>query len=246
MISLDSDKYNEFYRCLSILRDNCSDVDIREGIIRQRSDDNASIFEVDLTSLIQDVSFPLSNLPEKLDLFKAFLNQEVEIEINEGMFIFKDHYSKIEFQSPSLDLMYNKFMSIEELNNVFIYEEDKLIIDYEFPSVISDRISSWTQVFHVTTIQTVFEGETVSIVTRSLSKDQYAKFVGDIVSNVVIDNCSSSLVTTPFLIDHDTDIKFQMYESTNSGILINKFSTMLGGVDVLVYTRSSLVKDGED
>jgi len=242
-INLSSDEFGEFFRCLSILRDNCNDVDIREGIIRQRSNDNASIFEIDLTSLIQDVSFPLTNLPEKLDLLKSFLEQEVEIEVKEGAFSFRDQYSMLEVETPALEFVDNKFMDAEELSTVFTYEEDKLIIDYEFPDVVSRRISSWSQVYHLTTIQVIFEGETASIVTRSQSKDQYAKFTGNIVSNVVINNCSSNLVTTPFLIEHDSDIEFKMYESTQPSVLINKFFTKLGEVDVVIYTRSSLVKE---
>jgi len=242
-VNLSSDEYGEFIRCLSILRNNCNDVDIREGIIRQRSNDNASIFEIDLTSLIQDVSFPLTNLCEKLDLLKVFLEQEVEIGVRDGSFSFQGQYSVLEIDKPASAFIDNKFMDIEELSTVFTYEEDKLILDYEFPFVVSKTISTWTQVFNITTIQVIFEGETASIVTRSQSKDQYAKFTGDIVSNVVINNCSSNLVTTPFLIEHDSDIEFKMYESAQPEVLINKFLTKLGEVDVVIYTRSSLVKE---
>ena len=47
-IEMDAEEFNEFLRCLLNLKEICNDVDIREGKIRQRSNDLTSVFEMDL------------------------------------------------------------------------------------------------------------------------------------------------------------------------------------------------------
>ena len=119
VVNLDSEQFDEFLRCLSLLKDICNDADIREGVVRQRTNDNSSIFEVDMRSLIQDIDLPISNLKQKLDLFKIFSEQEeVAVSIEEGSFLLSDQYSVLRFISPKLDFMDNKFMTEVELNSI--------------------------------------------------------------------------------------------------------------------------------
>jgi len=244
-INLDSEQYGEFLRCLSILRENCNDVDIREGIVRQRSNDNGSIFEIDLAPLIQDISLPLSNLSEKLELLKMFSGNEIQIGIDSRAITINDQYSSLRLECPLLDFLDNKFMSETELESVFLLEEENLIVEYEFPTVITDRVGIVSKVFNVITVQVNFEGEKVSLSTQNQSKDQYARFVDNIPSNVVIEGGKSNLTITPFIIDHDSDILFKMYGTSQEGIFINKFTTDVGDVNIAIYTRSSLVQEEE-
>jgi len=245
MINLDSEQYGELLRCLSILRENCNDVDVREGIVRQRSNDNGSIFEINLTPLIQDVNLPLSNLSEKLELLKMFSENEIQIDIDDRSISISDQYSSLRLECPLLDFLDNKFVTEDELDSIFSLEEESLIVDYEFPTVITDRVRIVSKVFNVTTVQVNFEGEKVSLSTQNQSKDQYAKFVSDITSNVVIESGKSNLTITPFVIDHDSDISFKMYGTSQERVFINKFMTDVGDVDITVYTRSSLIQEEE-
>lgn len=244
-VRLDSEPYNEFLRCLSVLREVCNDVDMRGGFIRQRSNDNGSIFEMDVNLLVEDISMPLSNLSEKLELLKMFSDEEVQIDIDDHSVSFIDRYSILKFDCPALEFLDNKFMNENELNNIFTLDDEKIIIDYELPTVVTDRIRIVSKGFNVTTVQINFEGETFSLSTRNQAKDQYAKFISEITANVVIESGSSNLVVTPFVVDHTSDISFKMYESSKEGIFINKFSTDIGDVPVAVYTRSSLIQEEE-
>ena len=49
---LSEDQYNEFFRVISILKESCEDLDIIGGVVRQRSTDNSSIFQIDLQSYL--------------------------------------------------------------------------------------------------------------------------------------------------------------------------------------------------
>ena len=73
-MNLDLTKFGELNRCLTIFKDLCNDVEIRNGFIRQKTNDGSVVFEIDLTSLLGDLNIRFSNLKEKLDLFKVFYN----------------------------------------------------------------------------------------------------------------------------------------------------------------------------
>lgn len=244
-VGLGSEPYNEFLRCLSVLREVCNDVDIRGGFIRQRSNDNGSIFEMDVNPLVEDINMPLSNLSEKLELLKMFSDEEVQIAIDDYSVSFIDRYSILKFDCPALEFLDNKFMGENELNNIFTLDDEKIMVDYELPTTVTDRIRIVSKGFNVTTVQINFEGETISLSTRNQAKDQYARFISGVDANVVIESGSSNLVVTPFIIDHTSDISFKMYESSKEGIFINKFSTDIGDVAVSIYTRSSLIQEEE-
>ena len=246
-LNLDSTKFETFLRCLSLMKDICNDVDIREGKIRQRSNDHSVIFEMDLTPLISDMNIPITKLKEKLELFKCFVGNDVDI-TDDDKYSLADQISLISFKRPLLTLIDNQFIAEDEFSNLFTLNEDDIILSYNIPTMVSDRMRTVTQGFNVNNVVVVFEGETASITAKTISKDQFAKFVGDIV---VEDekNCSSNLIVTPFVIDHDGDMSFSMYE-VREGHSINKFSTAIGDVTINVYGRSSLIEteteDGED
>jgi len=238
-LNLDSTKFEAFLRCLSLMKDICNDVDIRGGKIRQRSNDHSVIFEMDLTPLISDMNIPITKLKEKLDLFKCFVGNDVDI-TDDDKYSLADRLSLISFKRPLLTLIDNQFISEEEFSTLFTLDESDVILSYNIPTMVSERMRTITQGFNVNNVVVVFNGETADITAKTISKDQFAKFVGDIT---VEDekNCMSNLIVTPFIIDHDGDISFSMYE-VREGHSINKFSTTVGDVSINVYGRSSLIE----
>ncbi len=239
-MNLDSTKFESFLRCLSLMKDICNDVDIREGKIRQRSNDHSVIFEMDLTPIISDMNIPIIKLKEKLELFKCFIGSDVDI-VDDETYSISDQISSISFKRPMLTLIDNQFITDEEFSNLFTLDESDVILNYNIPSVISDRMRIITQGFNVNNVVVVFTGDTASITSKTISKDQFAKFVEGIV---VEDekNCTSNLIVTPFIIDHDGDIAFSMYE-VREGQSINKFSTTIGDISINIYGRSSLIAE---
>lgn len=247
-ISLEAEQYNDFLRCLTNLKEVCNDVDIRNGIIRQRTNGNTSIFEIDITSLVDDMSIAITDIKTKLDLLKTFQGQDVNIDIEDGPgahFIFSDEFSSIRIVSPTPEFVDNKFMNEEELGSIFNSEEEDLILEYDISQLITDRVSTITQNFNVEAIKVEFRGETASILASTQAKDQIARFVRGIETNVVIQNHSSNLSVIPFRIDHDTDVEFKMYKDPNHNNALNKFSTTLGEIDIKIYSRSSIIEDEE-
>lgn len=239
-VNLDSTKYDELLRVLFVLKDICNDVDIRDGYIRQRSNDAATVFEIDLTSILSTMSLPITELKTKLDIFKCFSGQEVSIIADSESFMISDEHSMLKIKNPILDFLDNKFITKDELDRVIITNAEDLILSTNISKKISDRMRIISSSFHVNSLQTFFEGENASISTSNQSKDNFAKFVDNIPVNREL-NHSVNLVITPFIIDHDGDITMEIYDSGNN-IVINSFSTTIGSITTNLYTRASMVE----
>ena len=239
-VSLSGENYNEFLRIISILKDTCNDIDIKEGIIRQRSNDNSCIFEIDVNPLLTDVSLSISDLKQKLELFKIFTDQDVEISINDEFYIITDQYSTIQIKLASHDFIDNTFMTPEELESVFTLNDDTLMLQTEIPITISERIQIIRTNFNVDTVQVTLHGEQARISSRNQSKDQNAKLMSNIITEMNM-HCETDLLATPFILDHDGDMIFKMFNS-QEGVAVNKFETSISDVNITVYSRSSLVE----
>jgi hypothetical protein len=242
-VSLSGEKYDEFIRCISLVREECNDLDIRNGMLRQRTNDISAVFELDLTPLIPGLDLPLTNIKQKIDLLKCFSEREVEITVNERDFSFTDEYSTLRFDTPNLEFMDNKFMPDEEMDSIFSVDESELILTCSIEKVISERMKIITAGFNVNNIQVAFNGTEASITTRSQSKDQHAKLVSGIMSEREM-NAVTNIVAIPFIIDHDGDMNFTMY-NIQENVCMNLISTSISDIDINVYCRSNLVNPEE-
>ena len=212
-VNLSMENYEQFLRCLSILKDVCNDADIHDGILRQRTNDNANVFEIDMTPIIDTLDIPLVNLKQKLDLLKIFLSQSstqsqtVDITVDDdGNFTFSDEYSSINFQGPELAYMDNRFITEEELEHIFTLNEEDVILQVDVENNISDRMRIIAQSFNVNSTQISMENDVASITMETQGHDQNAKILTDITLEQPME-CTSSLTNTPFIIDHDGKIE---------------------------------------
>ena len=242
-VNLNAEQYGDFLRCITNLREVCNDVDMRDGVIRQRSNDKSTVFEMDLRPLLTEVNMPISDIKKKLELLKTFSGQEVVIGFEDDHFSFTDQFSTIKFQNPTPEYMDNKYISMEELERVFVMDEDELLIYVEMSSIITDRIKIITQTFNTQAIQIIFDGETAQLTAVTQARDQHAKILSDIVTNAVLEKCSSNLSTVPFSIEHDTDVKFKIYKHPSQDVLMNRFATSIADMNVTIYGRAAIIKD---
>ena len=252
-IELETEEYNDFLKCLLNLKEICNDVDIRNGIIRQRSNDLNSVFEMNLSPIINDINIPISNLKKKLDLLKTFVGNSVTIEIEEresesdSFFIISDDLTSIKFLFPCREFMDNKIMTEEERDNIFDLNEEELILNNQISSLITDRIRIITDNFNTEALRIDFDHDKASILATTQSKDQVAKFKTDIPMNMDFErNCISNLSVVPFGLEHDIDLDFKMYKDPSQNISLNKISTELGSVAINVYSRSMIMDEEED
>ena len=241
MISLDSEKYGGLIRTLSVLKENCNDIVINKGFIRQRTNDSAAIFEIDLTSLISDSSFIVSYIKEKIDLLKMFMEQEVQIQVDDTSFSFSDLFSSLRILHPDKNYLDNKYMEESELGNLISTNETSMLTEHSISPMISERMRIVSAGFHVNSFQMVFEGETASIKSRTMSKEQLANLIGNILLNEKVTGYSN-LVIIPYICDHDGDIICKIYKLQDK--FICKYSMFVGTVPVTIYTRGEIKTEG--
>jgi hypothetical protein len=242
-IKLEAKDFSNFLRCLSALKDICNDVDIRAGVLRQRPNDKASIFEMDLTPLISDCDIPISDLKGKLTLLKGLSKQEVQITITDDDIYFSGKRSTFKFANPNPSFMDNEFMSSEELSNIFILREEDLVLEHVVTKEISDLMKVTSSQFKIVSFQIRFNGDTASITATTLDKKLHSEMEYGIPIKKPFKGFSN-IVTTPFLLDHDRDILFKMY-NFQENICVDKFTTTIGKIAVDVYCRSQLMEEEE-
>ena len=141
------------------------------------------------------------------------------------------------------EYMDNKYISMEELERVFVMDDDELLIDTNLNSIITERIKIITQTFNTQAIQIMFDGESARLTAVTQARDQFAKIVSDIVTNAVLEKCSSNLSTVPFSIEHDEDVNFKIFKHPTQDVLMNRFATTLAELDVIIYGRAAIIKD---
>jgi hypothetical protein len=247
---LTAEKYNNFLKCILSLKDFCNDIDIKNGFIRQRSNDRVSAFDVDLTSILDGGNIVICDAKKKLNLLNSFFGQNVSIEIVEdanGYFILADQYSSIKFLTPTSVFVDNQYINQEELERIFTASDDDMILEYNIESILSERIKITTASFDTLTIQVYFNGDKAAITCATQAKDQFAKFVDNIDMNIDMDKGYSNITTIPFKIEHEDKICMKIYRDPNSPkIVLHKFETKLGDLPITIYSRSAIITEEED
>jgi hypothetical protein len=243
-ITLTAKDFENFLRCLSVVKDICNDVDIRGGILRQRSTDKANIIEMDLTPLISDSDILLSNVKNKLTSLKGLSKQKVQITMTGDEVYFSGKPSTIKFKHPRRDFLDNKFMSSEEFSNLFTLREEDVVLEHVVKKDVSNFMKATVSQFNIVSFQIYFVGNVASITASTSSKEQYSEIEYGIPTKKPL-KCYSNVVVTPFLLDRDGGMLFKMYNIQET-ICINKSTSSIGKVSVDVYTRSQLMEEEED
>jgi hypothetical protein len=242
-ITLEAKDFANFLRCLSAVKDMFNDVDIKGGILRQRSNDKSMIAEMDLTPLISDSDIPLPNVKNKLTSLKGLSKQEVQITITDDEIYFSGKRSTLKFKHPKRDFLYNTFMSSEEFSSLLTLREDDLVLEHLVTKDTSNFMKVTAAQFNVVSFQIHFDGNTASITAVTSGKNQYSEIEYGIPTKKPLKGFSN-VVTTPFLLDRDGGMLFKMYNIEGS-VYINKYTSSIGRIAVDVYGRSQLMEEEE-
>jgi len=249
---LGTDEFNYFLRCLGNLRDVCNDADIQNGILRQRSNDMTIIYEMDMKEILQDVSLPISDIKRKIDLLKVFSgSSEITIDIRQdkdeskSFYIIGDDVTQIKFVFPARDFLDNTFVPEEELNNIFLFQDENLILDDDLQSLVAERIRVISDNFNVVSVQIrIQEDGQAKITAATQASDQFATLKDDITANMTFEEeVFINLSTIQFNLDCDGGFNLKVYKDPKENITLNKLSTELGSVKINVYSRSMLNSD---
>lgn len=231
-----ADSYNVFLRCLNSISEHVTDVDIREGIIRQVDSSKTWMMEIDLTNIIADESLPIQLLKEKLKLFELLRGQDVTIDVSDTVYSLRDETTKFTFTKPKLEYLDDKFMTEEERDNRFQLKEEDLLTEFVINQQLSDRIRVTGSVFNVTALRILYEGETIRLEVQNLSRSDKVTFMRGIPLNKDINDRVSLITYTPFILDHDGDLEVKIYEFQNVFIVKSSMKLFAGDAEASITT----------
>ena len=242
-VTLNRESFDCFLRVLSVLaKGPCSDVDVHEGKIRQRSNDRSIIFEIDMSKILGNETFHISDLAKKIILLKTFQNQDVAFTNKDDEFIFRDAYSEIKFLKIDRSAMDNHYIHDSEFSNMFTLDDDSLILNHDIPFSISNKIQIVTQVFNAISLKAEFKDFLFSLKVDSSGKDQFATFINNVTISSDMEGYSN-VNLVPFIIDHDGSIVMDMYKFDSK--FINSYQTKISDFDVKLYSISSIKYTGD-
>lgn len=254
-IVLSSDLYEEFFKCITNLRDVCTDIIIKNSIIRQRTDDKNTLFEIDLNDLFgEEISFAISYFKDRYDLFKMFSGKEVTLKIHrdeedpEGSswYEISDNLSRIRFDFPDEDFLQNEFVTDEELDAIVTCTDDDLILETTIEKTITERIKTVTSTFESHFIKMDFEGSMVSIGSIDPTKTNRVFFLENLPIEMEFDTKHYANITrVPFYINHDTAYSFKLFKQPDEMITQNVINTSIGAIPISMYCKSTIIEENE-
>ena len=241
--TVHSKDFSNLLRCLSLLDGICANVDIKGGILRQKSDDEYSIIEMDLTSLVSDCDILIPDIKGKLPILNVLSKQEIKISSSESRVSFSGNRSTLQFADSHPDSHHHGFISNEEIDKIFTLREENLVLEHSIDKETLNLIKIMSSQFNLLGFQIFFEGNTASIIATATDRSQHFRIAHGIPVKAHM-NCFSSVLARDLLIDHDGDILLRIYKVKET-VCINQFNALIGKVMVRVYGISKLITESE-
>lgn len=237
-IKLNAKAFSNFLRCLSLLKYNSAAIDIKEGVLRQRTNGKTSIFQMDLSPLISTLDICMDNLKRKLPLLNRLSKQQVKITPMNNKISFEGQRSSYRFITPRVDHSDNEFITAQGFADLCNLREQDLLLECVLKRDMSKLMKVTFNQFSGQCFEVLFLGNIASITAT----DMFGGETSTMKYGIPIKRPSKgvlSIVTTPFLIDHDGDLLFQMYE-IRENVYVAKFTTSIGKITINVYCKSQL------
>jgi len=240
-IVLDTNQYESLFAAISMIKDQCTDINITNGIIRQRSDTEIVVYDIDVSDLLGDMNLPLVGIKMKADLLKMFVgNDEIEIDSNDDVYSIKDEFSKISFIVPNLQFIENKFVESNELAQMFGFGDRELVFTHNFSQKVCERMRVIANNYEIDAFTIEFNGDTATIKANTEAKDQVAVLASEIPLDIPISDRMCNIATTLLITEHDSELTFEMYTDGNN-ILISKVDSSIKGTNYTIHNRTRLM-----
>jgi hypothetical protein len=246
---LKREDFSKFLNTLKLFQEHCTDCEISNGIIRQRSNDRHSIFEMDLTSVIGDTSFLFVLIKNKIGLLKAFeldtttipegSDQNISLDIDERNYKFTDLYSTMKFRIPLKKYLDNVFIDDSEFEGIFKLNEEDLILSTNINSYLTKRIKAISEGFENDVITLKMNEFTGDLEAETGNKENNSELVRGIELNAKMPKCQTRMIVLPFTLELNSDIKIDIYK-VSSKVVIGRFQMKFFGVPITMYSQSEL------
>jgi len=224
-----------------MIKEQCTDINIISGVIRQRSDTEIVVYDIDISDILEEMNLPLVGIKTKIDLLKMFVgNDDIEINSNDEIYSIKDEFSKISFVVPNLQFIENKYIESDEITQMFDFEDRELVFTYNFSQKICERMRVIANNYEINAFTIEFLGDTATIKANTEAKDQTAILASNIPLDVPISDKICNVATTLLISEHDSELSYNMYTNGNN-ILISEVESSIKGINYKIHNRTRLM-----
>jgi len=246
-VTLTRKQWQSFCKTLQGLARQCNDVVINNGIIRQRSNGSAAIFEVDLRPVVGELTLTISYFKEKLKTLKIF-KSGVTIELGEKEAIFSDGISSLGILNPDRDYLDNEFMSREELESSYpsVFQATSLLIRNRVEKKMIKRIRKALSKLKASNCKIVYKNRFASlIVEKGMTKFKKSELCVDMIREIPLFKPTIGYTTLSPLpyqsLDFEGDTRWEVYTVGKS--FFSYIYGRIGDITATIYTRGELKND---
>jgi len=247
-ITLERDKFSKLLNLMKLLENSCTDCDISQGVIRQKTNDKQCIVEMDVSSILANNHLSLSVIKSKVTSLKTFElddnvqmdNKSLTIEANDSNYEFTDSFSKMIFRKPIRKFLDQKFIEDGEASAILRTEEQNLVFSVDINNYLKRRISNTCLAFQTDTICCSLNDLKAKIWIETTNHENSAILINDVNLNRQFQSKMFRITALSFFLDIMSDLKMSAYHVSND-VLLCKFEQAYFGVPVKVYTQAKIV-----
>jgi len=121
---LSKKQFKEIFSFIKTIEPHFNDFCIIDGRFRLRTNDRTCVIEAEFDSL-RNVSFAISDLKLSIKMLSVLnKNTDISVSVDNNLIAFSDQRQNIQFEQPSYAYLDNKFVSDEEMENIFFSNID--------------------------------------------------------------------------------------------------------------------------
>jgi len=215
--------FSKMLGTLAIIQDICNDVEIREGVIRSKTNNNKVILDINLTSIFQDKNLLISLLKSRLNLLKTFEldmnvqsegdNNSIILQADSQKYEFIDCFSKMAFRKPAPKFLDNPYIEDSEFNSLTNgCTEDNMIFTYTITPYLKQRLAAICNGFRVDGVKFEFHGNSANLGIETKSKEETSKNTMEIPLLQNIDNKMFTMINMPLTLGIVSEVKISCYK----------------------------------
>jgi len=246
---LQRGQFSKLLGCIKLLENCCTDCDISEGFIRQKTNDRQAIIEMDLTSILDANDLSLSLIKQKVMLLRTFElddnvkvpDENIVIRTEEQSYKFIDPLSKMTFRKPMKKFLDNSYIPADKFAEMITCKEEDLVFNVTASAYICKRIKAICEGFQTNSIKCEMN-QLAGLLRISTVDNTNTSEVVTISLNTEMPNSYFNMISLPFSLELNSDIKLNVYK-TSGKVLLCKFDQKFFGIPMTIFTRVSLMTE---
>lgn len=246
-LSLERPSFTKFRTALVVIQDVCGDCDIRNGLLRCRSNDRKNLISIDFASILNNKNISFSGLKTKLNLLGCFeldmnvsgADNTIIIESTQDNFEFSDCFSKLVMRKPMANYLENKFIEDDDFRTLIgdSCREDNLLFSYSIDNYLKTRVATICNNFRCDSVIFEFHGNYAKLGTETKTKDNVLKNAQQINLNFALDGKRAVLNNLAFTLGISSGINISCYKCNEQHVMF-KSDLVFFGIPVTIYSKN--------